>query len=117
MYASQVELAATLGLSERALRGHEAALSRRLGLEERTAANGSRSRSGALGLVFSRLIALVPQLLALREQRRAERSRIQALVRPRRSYFRHLRNGLGRLADILPEISWQRPIRLGLALG
>ena len=81
-YASQVELAATLGRSERAVRAHERALSRDLGLiEKRTAANGSRSRAGALGLVFSRLIesgdpVLMRQALAwlygfVRPQRRA----------------------------------------------
>jgi replication initiation protein RepC len=97
-YASQVELAAALGKTERAVRADEAALSRRLGLiEKRTAANGSRSRSGGLGLVFSRLIALVPELLALRERRRVERARVQTLVRLRSSYFRHLRDGLAEL--------------------
>ncbi len=97
-YASQVELAAALGKTERAVRADEAALSRRLGLiEKRTAANGARSRSGGLGLVFSRLIARVPDLLALRERRRRERARVQTLVRLRSSYFRHLRDGLAEL--------------------
>lgn len=97
-YASQVELAAALGLTERAVRSHEHALSRRLGLvEKRTAANGARSRSGGLGLVFSRLVALVPELLALRDRRRVDRARVQTLVRLRSSYFRHLRDGLAEL--------------------
>ncbi len=103
-YASQVELAAKLGLSGRAVRAHERALSRDLGLiEKRTAANGSRSRSGGLGLVFSRLIALVPQFIALCEQRRIERSRVQSLVRVRSSYFRHLRDGLAELHPARPD--------------
>lgn len=103
-YASQVELAAAMGLSERAVRAHEHALSRRLGLlEKRTAANGSRSRSGGLGLVFSRLIALVPELLTLRDQRRAERARVQTLARLRSSYFRHLRDGLADLHPTRPD--------------
>ena len=88
-----------MGLTERA---HEHALSRRLGLiEKRTAANGSRS--GGLGLVFSRLIALVPQLLALRDQRRIDRARVQTLVRRRSSYFRHLRDGLAELHPTRPD--------------
>lgn len=103
-YASQVELAAALGLSERAVRAHEHALSRQLGLvEKRTAANGSRSRSGGLGLVFSRLITLVPQLLGLRDQRRVDRARVQTLVRLRSSYFRHLRDGLAELHPARPD--------------
>ena len=103
-YASQVELAANLGLTGRAVRAHERALSRDLGLiEKRTAANGSRSRSGGLGLVFSRLIALVPQLIALRDQRRVERSRVQSLVRQRSSHFRHLRDGLAERHPAHPD--------------
>ena len=103
-YASQVELAAKLGLTPRAVRAHERALSRDLGLiEKRTAANGSRSRSGGLGLVFSRLIALVPQLLALAERRRIERSQVQSLVRVRSNYFRHLRDGLAALHPANPD--------------
>ena len=103
-FASQVELAAKLGLTPRAVRSHERALSHKLGLiEKRTAANGSRSRSGELGLVFSRLIALVPQLLALAERRRIERSQVQSLVRKRSSYFRHMRDGLIALHPSRPD--------------
>jgi len=103
-YASQVELAAKLGLTPRAVRAHERALSRDLGLiEKRTAANGSRSRSGGLGLVFSRLIARVPQLLVLAERRRIERSHVQSLVRVRSNYFRHVRDGLAALHPANPD--------------
>ena len=103
-YASQVELAAAMGRTERAVRATENALSRRLGLiEKRTAANGARSRSGGLGLVFSRLIELVPQLLALRDRLRVERARTQTLVRLRSAYFRHLRDGLAVLHPDRPD--------------
>jgi replication initiation protein RepC len=103
-YASQVELAAALGKTERVVRADEHALSRRLGLiEKRTAANGARSRSGGLGLVFSRLIELVPQLLSLRDRLRVERARTQTLVRLRSAYFRHLRDGLAALHPSHPD--------------
>ena len=102
-YASQGEVAAGLGKTERAVRADEDALSRRLGLlEKRTAANGGRSRHGGLGLVFSRLIELVPALLELRERLRAERARTKTLVRLRSAYFRHLRDGLARLHPSRP---------------
>lgn len=103
-YASQTELAVALGKTERAVRADEAALSRRLGLvEKRTAANGARSRSGGLGLVFSRLIELVPRLMALRDRLRAERARVKTLVRLRSAYFRHLRDGLAVLFPSRPH--------------
>ena len=103
-YASQVELAAALGKTDRVVRADEHALSHRLRLiEKRTAANGARSRSGGLGLVFSRLIELVPDLLALRDRLRAERARTQTLVRLWSAYFRHLRDGLAALHPSRPD--------------
>ena len=103
-FASQVELAAKLGLTPRAVRNHEAALSGRLGLiEKRTAANGSRSRAGSLGLAFSRLIARVPQLLELAERRQLERSRVQSLVRVRSNYLREVQAGLMALHPASPD--------------
>ncbi|MGB3313374.1 MAG: replication initiation protein RepC [Albidovulum sp.] len=103
-YMAQTELAAALGKTERAVRADEHALSQVLGLvEKRTAANGGRSRHGGLGLVFSRLVERVPELLALRDRMRADRQRTKELVRLRSAYYRHIRHNLMELHPAAPE--------------
>ncbi len=103
-YMAQTELARLLGKSERAVRADETALSRSLGLlDKRTAANGGRSSYGRLGLVFSRLIARIPELLRLRETLRAERARKKELLRLRSAFYRHAKTTLMVLHPAAPD--------------
>jgi replication initiation protein RepC len=103
-YMAQTELARLLGKSERAVRADEAALSLGLGLiDKRTAANGGRSSHGRLGLVFSRLIARIPELLRLRETLRAERARRKELLRLRSAFYRHAKTTLMLLHPATPD--------------
>ena len=57
--------AARLGKTSRALRNTEAQLERLGLIERRVKANGHRSPYGGCGIVFSRLVAMVPDLLDL----------------------------------------------------
>lgn len=94
-YMAQTEIARLLGKTERAVRADEAALSGALALvEKRTAANGGRSSHGRLGLVFSRLIARVPELLRLRDRLRLEGLRRKELIRLRSAFYRRAKLGL-----------------------
>lgn len=103
-YMAQTEIARLLGKSERAVRADEMALSKHLGLiDKRTAANGGRSSHGRLGLVFSRLIARIPELLRLRERLRVERVRRKELLRLRSAFYRHAKATLTTLHPAAPE--------------
>ncbi|SMO99092.1 helix-turn-helix domain-containing protein, partial [Paracoccus laeviglucosivorans] len=83
-FCAQQDLAQELGISDRALRGHEKALAD-LGLVEiDTAANGRRSgralsNGRRLGINLRPLIVLLPQLIALDARHREEARRCQVL--------------------------------------
>lgn len=103
-YMAQTEIARLLGKTERAVRADEAALSGALDLvEKRTAANGGRSSHGQLGLVFSRLIARVPELLRLRDRLRLEGVRRKELIRLRSAFYRRAKLGLMELLPANPD--------------
>jgi len=101
-YAPQTETALALGKSERALRNDERALSTVHGLVDlRLKANGSRSFYGQCGIVFSRLIDMVPELIDLRDHMRAERDRVRELVQLRSMYLRQMKK---RIEAASPEL-------------
>ncbi|MGB0935677.1 MAG: replication initiation protein RepC [Alphaproteobacteria bacterium] len=96
-YKQQTQLALLLGKTERQIRRDEEAFLK-LGLvEKRVAANGGRSRSGGLGIVFTPLIDLIPRLKAIRDIHRTEAKQKEALVR-RRSHLK------GRAYSIISEV-------------
>ena len=88
-FAPQDVTAAHLGKTRRALYNTECQLERLGLIERRLKANGHRSPYGGCGIVFSRLIERVPELLDLVERLREERKTRRAL-RNRRSMFRRL---------------------------
>ncbi len=88
-FAPQDVTAAALGKTPRALYDTERQLERLGLIERRVKGNGHRSPYGGCGIVFSRLIALVPDLLNLVDQLRQERSERRTL-RNRRSSFRRI---------------------------
>lgn len=88
-FAPQDVTAAALGKTPRALYDTERQLERLGLIERRVKGNGHRSPYGGCGIVFSRLIALVPDLLNLVDQLREERSARRTL-RNRRSSFRRI---------------------------
>lgn len=91
-FAPQTDTALALGKTERALRNDEHALEAVHGLiEKRVKANGSRSFYGKCGIVFSRLIDLVPDLIELRDRIRADRARVRELVQLRSSHLRSIK--------------------------
>lgn len=101
-YAPQTETALALGKSERALRNDERALSTDHGLIDlRLKANGSRSFYGQCGIVFSRLIDMVPALIELRDSMRVERERVRELVQLRSTFLRHMKK---RIEAASPEL-------------
>lgn len=85
-FAPQDQTAEALNKTARALRNDEAALHAAGLIEKRVKGNGSRSPFGGCGIVFSRLIALVPDLMQLREQLAADR-KLRKELRNRRSTF------------------------------
>lgn len=102
-YAPQTETALALGKSERALRNDERALSKDHGfIDLRLKANGSRSFYGQCGIVFSRLIDMIPALIELRDTIRAERVRIRELVQLRSTFLRYVKK---RIDAASPELS------------
>ena len=91
-----------LGKTERALRNDEQALDAVHGLiEKRVKANGSRSAHGLCGIVFSRLISLVPDLIALRDHMRTERARKRDLTHRRSTYVRHMTRAIAAASPAL----------------
>lgn len=88
-YAPQDVTAAALGKTRRALYNTERQLERLGFIERRVKGNGHRSASGGCGIVFSRLIAMVPDLLNLVDQRRQDR-RERRTLRNRRSSFQRI---------------------------
>lgn len=96
-YMQQTQLAIRLGKTERAIRNDEAEFERLGLIEKRTAANGSRSRSGQLGLVFTPLIRMVPRLMAILEELRCDRKEKEGLVRRRSHLKRRVQEAIGEL--------------------
>ena len=96
-FAPQDQTAAALGKTRRALYNDEAALEALGLIEKRVKANGSRSVYGRCGIVFSRLIALVPDLLTLNDRLKCEKRRRNELCNRRSTYLRHVKQ---RLADL-----------------
>lgn len=93
-FAPQDQTAEALNKTRRALYNDEAALEGLGLIEKRVKGNGSRSPFGGCGIVFSKLIALVPDLLHLKEQMAADR-RLRKELRNRRStYVRHIKRTL-----------------------
>ena len=88
-FAPQDVTAAALGKTRRALYNTEMQLERLGLIERRTKGNGHRSPYGGCGIVFSRLIGLVPDLLNLLDRLRQERTERKTL-RNRRSMFRRI---------------------------
>ena len=86
-FAPQDITAAALGKTRRALYNTEVQLERLGLIERRTKGNGHRSPYGGCGIVFSRLIALVPDLLNLLDQLRREKAE-RKMLRGRRSTFK-----------------------------
>ena len=114
-YAPQADTALALGKTDRALRNDERALQDDLGfIERRVKANGSRSFYGMCGIVFSRLIARVPELIALREQIQTERAHRRDLVQRRSSYLRHMNRGLLALSPALGRSAEAQALRAAL---
>ncbi|MGH1416316.1 MAG: replication initiation protein RepC [Pelagimonas sp.] len=99
-FAPQDQTAEALSKTRRALYDDEAALEAAGLIEKRVKGNGSRSPFGGCGIVFSRLIALVPDLLNLKEQLTAERSHRKVLRNRRSTYVRHIKR---HLRDMTPD--------------
>ncbi|RLQ84988.1 replication initiation protein RepC [Notoacmeibacter ruber] len=103
-YASQADTALALNKTTRALRYDERVLSEDLGIIElRIKANGSRGSLSRCGIVFSRLIEMVPDLIELRDQLRQEREDIRRLVAERSVYLRRMNKALARLSANHPD--------------
>lgn len=101
-YAPQTETALALGKTERALRNDERALAKdHMLVDLRLKANGSRSFYGRCGIVFSRLIDMVPDLIELRDTMRKQRERVRELVQLRSTYLRHMKQ---RIEAASPEL-------------
>lgn len=93
-FAPQDQTAQALNKTRRAVYNDEAALEGLGLIEKRVKGNGSRSPFGGCGIVFSRLIALVPDLLNLKERLLADR-RLRKELRNRRStYVRHIKRSV-----------------------
>lgn len=103
-FAPQDQTAAALGKSRRALYNDEAALEDLGLIEKRVKANGGRSAYGRCGIVFSRLIALVPDLLALNERLKSERNRRRELCNRRSAYLRLVKRRLEDLTNLSAPI-------------
>jgi replication initiation protein RepC len=91
-FAAQDVTALSLGKTRRALYNTERQLEA-LGLvERRVKGNGHRSPYGGCGIVFSKLIEWIPDLLNMAERLRAERRARRTLRNRRSSLARHVRN-------------------------
>ena len=91
-FAPQDVTAVSLGKTRRALYNTERQLEA-LGLvERRVKGNGHRSPYGGCGIVFSKLIEWVPDLLNMAERLRAEHRARRTLRNRRSSLARHVRN-------------------------
>ncbi|SCZ73535.1 replication initiation protein RepC [Epibacterium ulvae] len=102
-FAPQTETALALGKTDRALRNDERALAKdHMLIDLRLKANGSRSFYGRCGIVFSRLIDMVPALIELRDSLRAERERVRELVQLRSTFLRHMKK---RIEGASPELT------------
>lgn len=102
-FAPQTDTALALGKTERALRSDEYALETVHGMiVKRVKANGSRSFYGKCGIVFSKLIESVPDLIELRDRLRADRARVRELVQLRSTYLRHVK---GCIEAASPELT------------
>lgn len=97
-FAPQDQTAEALNKTPRALYNDEAALEAAGLIEKRVKGNGARSPFGGCGIVFSRLIALVPDLLALKEQATRDRQHRKELRNRRSTYLRHVKRQIERLA-------------------
>lgn len=98
-FAPQDQTAEALNKTRRALYDDEAALEAAGLVEKRVKGNGSRSPFGGCGIVFSRLIELVPDLLHLKEQMLTERLRRKELRNRRSTYVRHIKRHLRDATD------------------
>lgn len=98
-FAPQDQTAEALNKTRRALYDDEAALEAAGLIEKRVKGNGSRSPFGGCGIVFSRLIALVPDLMHLKEQVAAERLRRKEMRNRRSTYVRHIKRHLRDATD------------------
>lgn len=103
-FAAQDVTAADLGKTRRALYNTERQLET-LGLvERRVKANGHRSSYGGCGIVFTKLITLVPDLLNLAERLDAERKRRRVLRNRRSMMARHVRLQIEAIGDISESV-------------
>jgi replication initiation protein RepC len=98
-FAAQDETAAALGKSRRSLFNIEKRLEELGLIEKRVKGNGQRSAIGDCGIVFSRLIALVPDLLRLAEHLKTERKEHKALRNRRSTYVRYIKQRLSEDAE------------------
>ena len=98
-FAAQDETAAALGKSRRSLFNIERRLEEMGLVEKRVKGNGQRSSIGNCGIVFSKLISLVPDLLRLAEHLRDERKEHKALRNRRSTYVRYIKQRLRENAD------------------
>ena len=98
-FAPQDQTAEALCKTRRALYNDEAALEGLGLIEKRVKGNGSRSPFGGCGIVFSKLIALVPDLLHLKEQMAADRALRKVLRNRRSTYVRHIKRCLRDATD------------------
>jgi replication initiation protein RepC len=109
-FAPQDQTAEALNKTPRALYNDEAALEAAGLIEKRVKGNGARSPFGGCGIVFSRLIALVPDLLALKEQATRDRQHRKELRNRRSTYLRYVKRQIECLGDY-PHLSGEaRPI-------
>ena len=98
-FVPQDQTAEALNKTRRALYNDESALEAAGLVEKRVRSNGSRSPFGGCGIVFSRLIALVPDLLHLKEQLAAERGKRKVLRNQRSTYVRHVKRRMRNATD------------------
>lgn len=104
-FAPQDVTAASLGKTRRALFNNERTLEGLGLIERRVKGNGHRSPYGGCGIVFSKLIALVPDLLNLVEQLRNERTERRALRNRRSTFARHARRLIEEIGpDAHPDV-------------
>jgi len=109
-YAAQDQTAAALHKTRRALYSDEKALEKLGLIEKRVKGNGSRSPYGGCGIVFSKLIGLVPELLRRKEQMADEQRQRKDLRNRRSTYLRHVKRYLEYAAP--PALRDERLIRV-----
>ena len=105
-FASQTNIAATLGKTPRAVREDEARLEALGLLWKQTGADGGRGSYGhgalVLGLNFAPLIEMMPMLLDLEDHLASERIAMQVLRRQISAARRFFRKGIERLLELAP---------------